>query len=270
MILALKITFRELYRFISDKNQRIFWKLALKYGDKTRHKEIPVRFLNYKIRVADPESFVWQYKDIFADELYLFDTQNDRPVIFDCGSNIGMSIIYFKQKFPKARIIAYEAHPKVAEILRENLQNNQINDVEINEKAVWVHNNGLEFSDEGADGSSIFGKEAKLQVKSIRLKEELQNFEQIDMLKMDIEGAETEVFKDIEQELKRVENIFVEYHSFYDQQQTLPELLQVLTHAGFRYDIYAIKRLKKSPLLRFNERKSDMDMQLNIFAKRKA
>jgi len=42
-----------------------------------------------------------------------------------------------------------------------------------------------------------------------------------------------------------------------------------MTNAGFRYDIYSIKRLKKSPLLLFENRKTDMDMQLNIFAKKK-
>ena len=268
MILALKLALKDIYRFVRDKNQRRFWFLAGKYAGKKRFTTLSARFNGYKIKVADAESFVWQFKDIFADELYRFETSNPRPVILDCGSNIGMSILYFKEKFPEARILGYEAHPKVAGILRENLERNKITGVEINEKAVWIHDEGLEFSDEGADGSSIFGKENKLHVKSVRLKDEMLKHKQIDMLKMDIEGAEIAVFEDIKEELSRVENIFVEYHSFYDSPQKLNDLLSIMSNAGFRYDIYSIKRLKKSPLLLFNNRKSDMDMQLNIFAKK--
>ncbi len=268
MKLALKLAFKEFYRFLSDKNQRTFWYLAAKYADKARHTEAKVKFMDYSFRVADTESFVWQYKDIFTDELYRFETENREPVIIDCGSNIGMSILYFRQNYPQAKIYAYEAHPKIAKILKQNLAQNKITDINILNKAVWIDNNGISFADEGADGSSIFGSESKLQIPSVRLADELEPFRRIDMLKMDIEGAEIEVLKDAEIQLAKVQNLFVEFHSFYERKQDLQDLLEVLTNAGFRYDIYSVKRLKKSPMLRFNEQKGDMDFQLNIFAKK--
>jgi predicted MarR family transcription regulator len=85
---------------------------------------------------------------------------------------------------------------------------------------------------------------------------------------MDIEGAELDVLKDCEAHLHKIDNLFVEFHSFKNHSQQLSDLLQIFENNGFRYDIYSLKRLKKSPMLNIGHEKGNMDLQLNIFARR--
>jgi len=268
MILALKLTFRELFRFLRDKNQRIFWRLAMKYGNKPRLKNYTASFKGLKITLTDAESFIWQFKEIFADELYRFKTPENKPIIYDCGANIGMSVLYFSRLYPQARIEAFEAHPIVANVLCANLDQNKVKNVQVHAKAVWTSNQGLEISGAGADDASIFGTGDKTKIQSIRLADFLAQEARIDMLKMDIEGAELAVLKDCEPYLHKIENLFIEFHSFSAQKQQLSDVIEVLERQNFRYDIYNVNRLKNSPLLKLPQKDKTMDLQLNIFAKR--
>jgi hypothetical protein len=93
----------------------------------------------------------------------------------------------------------------------------------------------------------------------------LKNYidKKIDFLKIDIEGAETKVLIDIQEQLHFVEKIFVEYHSFNNQKQTLNEIINILTKAGFRLHINSPGLMSPSPFMKLNSY-NDMDMQLNI------
>src|SRR5262245_6977657 len=58
-------------------------------------------------------SFVYMFEEIFAKASYSFHSDTDRPLIFDCGSNIGMSVLFFKKLYPTARITAFEPDPRI-------------------------------------------------------------------------------------------------------------------------------------------------------------
>jgi len=175
-----------------------------------------------------------------------------------------MSCLYFKKLYPNAKIKAFEADPKIVKYLKNNLtRNNIIDNVEIINNAVWIDNKGLEFSSEGADGGSIYGNIHKIKVSSIRLKEYLEQEEKIDMLKIDIEGAEFEVLKDCQDSLNNVENLFVEYHSWNSSEQKLSEILKIFEKNGFRYYMEGLIK-RKHPFINHG-REANMDLQLNIF-----
>src|ERR1700741_4710485 len=72
--------------------------------------------------------------------------------------------------------------------------------------------------------------------------------EPIDLLKLDIEGAEFDVLKDCDDRLSIVKCLFVEYHSFASQRQRLPELFAMLRDAGFRVHVQK-DYFRASPLL---------------------
>ena len=55
----------------------------------------------------------------------------------------------------------------------------------------------------------------------------------IDLLKIDIEGAEYEVIKDCESNLKNVEKLFIEYHGNYDEMHKLNSILNTLLANNF-------------------------------------
>ncbi|MCX6150418.1 MAG: FkbM family methyltransferase [Ignavibacteriales bacterium] len=268
MKLFLQILFKGSYYFLKNKNQREFMRLVFMYGDKPRYAPEKISFLNYTVDVPDCLSFVNQVKEIFADENYKFHSTNSAPVIYDCGANIGISCLYFKQLFPLAKIKAFEADPKITQLLLQNLNQNHINDVEVIAKAVWINDAGIEFSSEGADGSSVYSTGKKIKIESIKLKDILQSEQKIDLLKMDIEGAEIDVLRDCGDSLANVENIFVEYHSFVNNKQSLDEILQILSANGFRYFIKPEADRKYPFINRFNKNNPEMDLQINIFGYR--
>ena len=268
MILLLKVLFKEIYHLTKGPNQREFLRLVFLYGNRPRYLSKKIRFLNYSVTIPDCLSFVWQFKEIFADENYKFLTENASPVIYDCGANIGISCLYFKKLFPMARIKAFEADPKIAEILSQNLKQNHLTDIEVMRKAVWINNDTIEFSSEGADASSIFAKGEKIKIPSVRLKELMVKEEKIDLLKMDIEGAETEVLIDCKNDLSNVQHIFIEYHSYLAGNQNLNTILEILSKNGFRYFIKPEADRNHPFINRKNKNFPEMDLQVNIFGYR--
>ncbi|HEV7381705.1 MAG TPA: FkbM family methyltransferase [Dyadobacter sp.] len=261
----LRYLLKEPFQALRTARDREFIKLLLKYGDAKRHERTSVKFDTHTFEVPDVMSFLWQYKEIYADEFYFFKADNTSPVIIDCGANIGMSVLYFKELFPSARITAFEAEPAIASLLTKNLQNNGINDVHIVDKAVWTNEDGIMFGSESADSSSMYSTAAKKKIASVRLKDYLMAEKQIDFLKIDIEGAEQDVLKDCRNQLGHVKNLFVEFHSYIGNSQGLAETIQIFEESGFRYFIDTNQH-RNRPFVNHRYRGNDvMDLQLNIF-----
>ena len=86
-------------------------------------------FLGYTVHITDGPNFYMQYKDTFIKRIYDFKAVRTDPLIIDGGSNIGMSILYFKRIYPAARIIGFEPDSVIFRILRENVTHNRLKDV---------------------------------------------------------------------------------------------------------------------------------------------
>ncbi len=266
----LRHLFKHPYNALRTARDREFINLLRRYGDRPRHVLTDVQFGRYRLRVPDTMSFLFQHQEIFADEYYLFKTDQPEPVILDCGSNVGMSILYFKELYPQARITAFEAEAAIASLLTENLRTNAIQDVQVIDKAVWTNDEGVLFGSEAADSSSIYSDTAQRRVPSVRLREYLLAEERIDFLKIDIEGAEIEVLDDCRDALGHVQNLFVEFHSYLDHPQSLASVVRVFEENGFRYYVDTNQH-RKRPFVNYRYRNNDvMDLQLNIFGWREA
>lgn len=264
-----KFLFTETARLLRSAEGRRLLGLALRYGNRPRNEPVDITFGKYQFRVPDALSFIWQFREIFVDEFYRFYTTSLAPVIFDCGTNVGTSVVYFHQLYPNARIVAFEADETISATLQENLQKNQISGVEVVTKAVWTNDEGILFGSDQADSASIFSQTDQKLVPSVRLRDYLLRETKIDMLKMDIEGAETAVLTDCRDALAHVQNLFVEFHAYLDHPQTLAEVMNVLEESGFRYYINTSQH-RQAPLVNHRYRGNDsMDLQLNIFAYRK-
>ena len=255
------------YRFFRENSYRTFLRLLLRYGNAKRFVQTKITFNGITFIVPDVVSFVWQYKEIMLDRCYEFKTDSSQPLIIDCGANAGLASFFFAMKFPHAKIIAFEADKKISEIAKQNIALNKITNVEVVNKAVWINEDELSFSTEGADGGSLIRNSSEKQkVKAIRLRDVVMSYKKVDMLKIDIEGAETDVILDCDEALLNVENLFVEFHSFSNSKQKLSHVLTSLEKNGFRYNMENNYRLKQ-PFLNKSTDKA-MDMQLNIFAYR--
>ncbi|MBZ0181892.1 MAG: FkbM family methyltransferase [Melioribacteraceae bacterium] len=265
MRLFIEEIFRLPYKILINKNYRYYLYLLIKYGSQKRYEQKTIKFRKYKITIADSRSFIAQYRDIFVEEDYKFLCNSPNPIIIDAGSNIGISILYFVENYKSSKIIGFEADNKIFEILKSNIEQNRINKVELINKAVWIHNEGVYFSSEGADGSAIVSDKNSSNVASIKLSSFLMTFSKIDLLKIDIEGAEIDVIKDCENSLLMVDNLFIEYHSFKDGQQSLSEILRVLEKNNFRYYIKEVNK-RSAPFINKEKSSSEfMDVQLNIY-----
>jgi hypothetical protein len=88
----------------------------------------------------------------------------------------------------------------------------------------------------------------------------------VDLLKLDIEGAETDVLLDCASILDRIDRIVVEYHSFVNEPQTLDRLLTLLSRAHFRTYVRSVNA--EWPLQPFLDVPVyyGMDLQLYIYA----
>lgn len=222
-----------------------FLRLALKPS--FRHQRFEERRLNnmprytssetdlpgVNVRFPDAASFCSAYEAIFRQEIYRFDARSRTPLIIDGGANIGLAILYFKQQYPDARIIAFEADPEIFQILQRNVQEWGFENVELHNVALWSEHSRICFESEGADAGRVTADSREaVQVRAVPLEEYLQ--EPVELLKLDVEGAEQEILQSCRDRLHGVRKLFVEYHSFANQPQELALLMQILESSGFR------------------------------------
>jgi FkbM family methyltransferase len=172
--------------------------------------------------------------------------------------------------YPQAHIVAFEADPHIFHFLQKNIQSFQYKNVEVYNKAVWNKDDEtLSFLEEGGAGGRIEqeGSTATgnyIHVQTSRLKNYLNTH--VNFLKIDIEGAEYSVIADCAENLKNVENLFIEWHGFANKKQDLHEILSIVHEAGFIYHIQPAF-FRKQPFIDRNVN-NGMDLQLNIFCYR--
>jgi FkbM family methyltransferase len=226
------------------------------------------RLFGRKISYFSPTELLHGLKEIFVDEIYKQELPSN-PFIIDCGANIGLSVIYMKNLYPDAKIVAFEPDPRNFELLKKNVDNFDLGEVEIRREAVWIENTILQFSSEGSMSSRIGNNDARntIPVKAIRLKDYINK--KVDFLKLDIEGAEYQVMKDISEQLYLVHHLFLEYHGTFEQNAELSQLFDMLVEKGFTYYIKEATSIYDKPLYPFKNAGISYDVQLNIFCIKK-
>jgi FkbM family methyltransferase len=238
-------------------------KIKLNY--RRKYHPLRITFAGRPMLVADADSFLGAYKEIFFDRVYAFPSATPRPLIIDGGANIGLATLFFKRIYPQSRVIAFEADPSIFELLKQNIGSFHLPNVQLVNAALWNSDTSLSFTAErGASGhiATFTDTGDSVPVSAVRLRSWLH--EKIDFLKLDIEGAEYEVLDDCREELRNVQNLFVEYHSPASSEQRLSRILDILSDAGFRYQIHEAFTLPHP----FLDRRlaGQMDLQLNISA----
>ena len=222
-------------------------------------------FNQFKVFYKRPYEFIKTYEELFIEEIYRFETTKDQPTIIDCGANIGLSSLYFKSIYPNATLHAFEPDEALFQLLTMNMEQNGFNETRLHQAAVWIEDTTLSFSNKGSEGSHIdLTNHSAHKVKAIRLATFLEQFEQIDFLKMDIEGAEFQVVADCLSGLKKVANFFLEYHGRVDQTKQLYTLLEQVESIGFNVYIKMAADQLSSPFYQ-KQTGTPYDVQLNIF-----
>ena len=126
-------------------------------------------------------------------------------VIIDAGANVGYSVFFFRGHYPEATIIALEPNPKNFAILQENC--GHLPNVILLQAALWKSCTTLQLQFTSDDGKSLGSwgtrtvegmEQATETTEALDVFTLMQrfNFSEIDIFKIDIEGAEKEVFSD--------------------------------------------------------------------------
>jgi FkbM family methyltransferase len=201
-------------------------------------KAIKLTNIAHEIRLRPNSSDVTAFKYIFAHDDYDFSLEPEPEVIIDAGANIGLASIYFANRYPKARIIAIELAPSNFEVLLKNTRHyNQIQEVNA---GLWHKNELLKFDDGGSNhwgyqvDNSIKGN--SVSVESVTTSEIMNKFniQKIDFFKIDIEGAEAEVFSGNYAEwLPMVRFMMIEFHDRMRPDSSQP-IRSLLNEFGFK------------------------------------
>src|SRR4051812_47176103 len=117
-----------------------------------RHVPGTIELEGFSIRYIDLMSVFMEYKDIFGQEIYGFESSRPNPRVIDGGGYIGMSVLYFKAKYPNARITCFEPDPEVFAVLEENIRGNSLTGVEPVCAGLTAAAGEAHFSPDGADG----------------------------------------------------------------------------------------------------------------------
>jgi FkbM family methyltransferase len=178
-------------------------------------------------QVRHPITLRTRTSDIDTYDQVLYSGEYDVPgfgdvtTIVDAGANIGLASMFFAHKFPNARIIALEPESSNFELMSRNL--NAYPNVTCLKKALWSQSGSVTVFDPG-DGAWGFRTESEGAgdtmgkvigtVECISLPDLLDEFDidKLDVLKIDIEGSEKEVFDTSSEWIDRVDVIVAELH----------------------------------------------------------
>ena len=126
----------------------------------------------------------------------------------------------------------------------------EFEDVVLINKGVWSTEGYIPFYSTGTDAGKIVKNESlgnsSIEVTSLRK----YLTDEIDLLKIDIEGAEVEVLKNCSDLLQNTRFLFVEYHSSASEDQELDVLLGILKQNGFKYYIESNNPRNKQPFMK--------------------
>jgi FkbM family methyltransferase len=195
------------------------------------------RLLDWDLEYVCGSALASFIDQILVRRLNDFIPDNDRPLILDCGANIGFTALNYKRQFPLAKIVAFEPDPQFAPVLRRNLERNRASDIEVVEAAAWLRDGHAAWFCEGIDGSHLVDTKSRTGtiVQTVDLARYLM--EPIDLLKIDIEGTEYDLVAHLAERLQNVKNIIIECH--LDQSKIVPfgNMLRVLSAAGFKVSV---------------------------------
>lgn len=192
------------------------------------------------------------FTEVFIrDEYKNLQPKTKSPRIIDLGGDPGaFSAIYWKNKVPNARISIVEANPATANTMIQSLERKGIQDVQVINAAIagdeigcvslHLHQPGHGWHTQdfiGNKGIISDGSGYSIEVPKIKLSSLINEGEEIDLLKIDIEGSEREAIRELYEsgKLGQVKQIIMEFHHgpVDFPNNSLAEMIEILHSTGF-------------------------------------
>jgi len=175
--------------------------------------EVYVPYLKEKIKIRPKSASIYTMKEVLLEES--FDYGSEVDTIVDVGAQIGLKTLYFIRMYHDAKIISIEPDKENYNLLEKNTSNKN-NAVTIN-KPLWSRVESFKKIEGNGRNKHMFlpCKEGRYISTTIEKNMEKYELENIDMLKIDIEGAEKFIFSNPETNrwLSSTNLIEIEVHS---------------------------------------------------------
>ena len=177
-----------------------------------------------KIYLRKGTSDIGVFTAIFAFNEFAVDIEvPENGVIIDCGANIGISAVYFAKRYPQATVIALEPNQANFELCQKNTHD--LKNVICLKTAIWTHSCELSlqnpqdedwafrYNDQKDNEITESAKGEKVAAVSVSDLIEKYDLKRIDIMKVDIEGAEKDLFSGESLSwMNLVDNFIVELH----------------------------------------------------------
>lgn len=192
------------------------------FEDKFREVEIYLTPIKRNVVLRCGTSDISCLIQVFVDNEYKTPYEVDPKVIIDAGANIGSATLFFSNLYPNAKIFSIEPEASNFSILKKNCAG--LPNVTLMNAALWPNEKTLVIRDSAAEkwafsvveGANLTGSESVKAVTIPMLLGRSANGS-IDILKLDIEGAERELFNSgAESWLGKVDQIIIELHDKYN------------------------------------------------------
>lgn len=192
--------------------------------ERAQHIVLNMEFNGADLSLRIDDSDIRVFKQIFVDNEYdSLNLPETAKTIIDLGANMGLSALFFIKKFPASRIVAVEPDAVNFSIMEKNLEKFS-KSISFLQAAIWPTDGEVSLVEEDDDHASLgawgYRTEASngnsgLSVKAVTIPIIMKqyNMDFVDILKVDIEGAEYELFeKNYEDWIDKVGLIIIETH----------------------------------------------------------
>ncbi len=195
----------------------------------------------WRFRSGNREQFDRIWQDVAEGLEYDMGDLGPMSVIVDAGAHVGVASHWFARRYPDALVLAFEANPATFALLRANLAANGLASrvrpfpVAVGprtEPVTFYATPGDNWGDAAIQHAWHDDAIQRLSVPAVALADLLD--EPVDLLKLDIEGIETEALVAAAESLRRVRRIVLEFHGTRaNPGNRLEVVLATLRDAGF-------------------------------------
>jgi len=184
------------------------------WSKKNGLQEIAVPGLAHPVSLRCGTADASTFEKIFVWNDYDLDYPAGVKRVIDAGANIGLSAVYFATRFPEAKVVAIEPQSENYALLQRNTKHYPR--VIPLHAALWSDDTtlGLSNPDDRVDSYQYSRDAAVETVPAFNMTSVLARFDmpRVDLLKIDIEGAEREVFAAKPDWVRRVGMFIIELH----------------------------------------------------------
>lgn len=207
------------------------------------------RTLYFRKKTKDFETF----EEVFISKIYNINLNFTPKTIIDAGSNTGFASLFFKFKYPKADIVALEIDDDNVAMIQKNLEG--YSNFEIIKKGLYNKQAFFKVENPYKATNSFVIKEVKKEenydIEAITISQIIKdkNWDTVDILKIDIEGAEFELFEsNYRNWLPKVKVLYVETHD-----RMKPKCAYTVFKAINEFDDFILYTTTEGTLIFFNK-----------------